>query len=213
MIPHSVVVLLACVASVALAGNDDRPLAGQRPIAAATAVSLGSPLDLSPMPAYPPVAPGPSQTISGQCYVVTDGGQRSNLAQVEVCIYPQSEFDWYAREVDVRSKARFEAMKSIACPENFAALSLPEMDRSLAAAEVLRHDLHVVWQALPTAAARTKTDAAGRFSVTHRVAPPYVVFAVGSRALGDATEYYRWQIPSGAIPDSLQVVLSNDRLR
>jgi hypothetical protein len=63
-------------------------------------------------------------------------------------------------------------MRSIACPANFAALSVPEMDRSLAAAGVLQHDLHVVWQAMPAAEGRTTTDAHGRFKVTHHVAPP-----------------------------------------
>ena len=213
MIHRPVVVLLSLVASVVLAGANDRSLATSRPVTAATAVSPGAPLDRRPIAAYPAVSPGPSQTISGQCFVVTDGGQRIHLDQVEVRIYPRREFEWYAQEVNARSRARFEEMKSVACPANLAALSVREMDRSLAAAAVLQHDLHVAWEALPTADASTKTDAAGRFSITHRVPPPYVVFALGSRTMGDATEYYRWQIASIAITNPLQVVLSNPDLR
>ena len=225
MIHRSVMVVLSFVASVALAGRDGPTLVAKGPVAVASAAAVaqpadpmlagspGTPLDRTPLPAYPPVPPGPAQTISGQCFVVTDGGQKITLSRVEVCIYPQRHFEEYAREIDARSRARFEAMKSIACPENFAALSVSEMDRSLAAAEVLRHDLYVVWQILPAASASTQTDADGRFSVTHRVAPPYVVFAVGSRTFGNETEYYHWQIPSSAIRNPSQVELTNDRLR
>jgi hypothetical protein len=159
------------------------------------------------------VARGAAQTISGQCFVVTDGGQKIKLDRVEVCIYPQREFEWYAQEVGARSKARFEGMKSVACPANFAALSVPEMDRSLAAAQVLRRDLHDVWQVLPAADASTKTDADGRFSVRHNVAPPYVIFATASRTVGHETEYYEWQISFSTITNPLQIELSNDDLR
>ena len=201
---RSIAVLFSIVASVAFAS---RPAVSVR-----TALPV-APLDRSPIPAYPAAPRGPARTVSGQCFVVTDGGQKITLSRVEVCIYPQRHFEGYVREVDARSRARFAAMKSIACPENFAALSVSEMDRSLAAAEVLQHDLYVVWQILPAAAASTQTDADGRFSVTHRVAPPYVVFAVGSRTFGSETEYYRWQIPSSAIRNPSQVDLTNDRLR
>ena len=220
MIHRSLVIILFLVASVALAGNDGRTLVASVPVASVAqpvdsmlAESPGAPLDRTPVPAHPPVPTGLPQTISGQCFVVTDGGQKITLSRVEVCIYPQRHFEGYAREVDARSRARFAVMKPIACPENFAALSVSEMDRSLAAAEVLRHDLYVVWQILPAATASTQTDADGRFSVTHRVAPPYVVFAVGSRTFGSETEYYRWQIPSSAIRNPSQVDLTNDRLR
>src|SRR5476651_2038693 len=98
MIHRSVGVLLCFVASVALAGNDGRTLVAKRSVAAPPAVSLGAPLDRSPIPAYPAVSPGSPQTISGQCFVVTDGGQKIKLAQVEVRIYPQREFEWYAQE-------------------------------------------------------------------------------------------------------------------
>jgi hypothetical protein len=225
MIHRSVVVVLSFVASVALAGNDGRTPGAKGPVAVVSAASVaqpadsmpagspGAPLDRTPLPSYPPVPSGPPQTISGQCFVVTDGGQKITLSRVDVCVYSQRQFEGYAREVDARSRARFAALKSIACPENFAALSVSEMDRSLAVAEALQHDLYVVWQILPAAAASAQTDADGRFSVTHRVAPPYVVFAVGQRTFGSETEYYRWQIPSSAIRNPSQVDLTNDRLR
>lgn len=225
MIRRSTVVLLSCVASVAWAGNDTtrsiadvhakdgRTLVARHPVVAATAVPPAAPLDRSPIPAYPAGAPGSAQTISGQCFVVTDGGQKIILSRVDVGIYPQREFEWYAQEVTARSKARFEGMKSLACPPNFAALSLPEMDRSLAAATVLQRDLHVVWQVLPAADASTKTDADGRFSITHQVAPPYIVFATGSRTSGGETEYYQWQIASSTITNPSAVELSNPDLR
>ena len=234
MIPRSVVVLFAFVLSVALAGNDTtqsirgndgRMLVAKRPGATVTTNSASqstisllteppcAPLDCSPLSAFPAVSLGTRQTIAGQCFVVTDGGEKIRLAQVEVCIYPQREFEWYAQEVNARSETRFEGMKSIACPANFAALSLSEMDHSLAAAEVLRHDLHVVWQILPTASASTTTGADGHFSITHHVAPPYIIFAIGSRTFGGETEYYRWQMASSLITNPMQVELSNDQLR
>ena len=218
-------VVLSFVASVALAGYDGPTLVAKGPVAVASAASVaqqadsmlagspGTPLDRNPLPAYPPVPPGPAQTISGQCFVVTDGGQKITLSRVEVCIYPQRHFEGYVREVDARSRARFAAMKSIACPENFAALSVSEMDRSLAAAEVLRHDLYVAWQILPAASASTQTDADGRFTITHMVSPPYVVSAIASRMIGGETEYYRWQIASGTIVNPLKVELCNGDLR
>ena len=137
MIHRSVVVVLSFVASVALAGNEGRTLVAKGPVAVASAAAVaqpadsmpagspGAPLDRNPLPSYPPVPPGPPQTISGQCFVVTDGGQKITLSRVEVCVYPQRQFEGYAQEVDARSRARFAALKSIACPENFAALSVP----------------------------------------------------------------------------------------
>jgi len=232
--------LLPLLASVAWAANDptrstaESPrkdgyrLAVMRPGAAAISAtagaaslpassgvteSLGAPLDCSPIPAYAPPPAGPSQRVSGQCFVVTDGGQRVKLDRVKVSIYPQREFEWYAQMINARARARFEGLKSVACPDNFAALSVSEMDHSLAVAEGLRRDLHVVWQDLPPADASVQTDTNGRFSVTHDVAPPYIVFAVGSRTVGHEIEYYRWQISSRVITNPSQVELSNDALR
>jgi len=212
MIHRAVVILLCFVAVVALAGNDGRTLVARGPGTAAT-VAPGAPLDRRPIPAYPAVAPGASQTVSGRCFVVTDDGQRINLAHVDVRIYPQREFEWYAQEVAARSKARFEGMKSVACPANFGALSLADMDHSLAAAAELQRDLHVVWQILPQADASAATDADGRFTITHQVAPPYIVFALGSRTVGRETKFYRWQIASSVIVNPSQVELGNDDLR
>ena len=76
-----------------------------------------------------------------------------------------------------------------------------------------RHDLYVVWQILPTASASATTGADGRFSITHHVAPPYIIFAIGSRTFGGETEYYRWQMASSLITNPMQVELSNDQLR
>lgn len=237
MLQRSIAIVFPLIASLTFAGNGatqpsakaggngTRSLAARRPAAATTtsfatessnslpAETSGTPLDRSPIPAYPPVAPGPPQTVSGQCFVFTDGGQRITLEQVEVSVYPQREFEWYAQEIHARAKARFEVMKSIACPANFAALSIPEMDRSLAAAGVLQHDLYVVWQSLPIADASTRTGPDGRFSVTHQVAPPYVIFAAGSRTVGHETEFYRWQISSKVMANPLQLDLSNADLR
>jgi len=201
---RSIAVLFSIVASVAFAS---RPAVSVR-----TALPV-APLDRSPIPAYPAAPRGPARTVSGQCFVVTDGGQKVRLAQVEVCIYPQREFEWYAQEVGARCQARFERMKAIAFPKNFAALSVPAMDRSIAAAEALRREIHGAWQVLPAAEASARTDANGRFSITHRVALPYIVFAVGSRTFGGETEYYQWQVSSSVIPDPAQVELSNDNLR
>jgi hypothetical protein len=215
----------ATPARVSARGDDDsapgrrRPARAQmasfraQPTLSRRAGSPGVPIDRGPIPAYPQVEAGPRQTIAGQCFVVTDGGHVIKLDQVSVSVYPQREFTWYAQEVEARSRARFERVKAVACPANFAALSVPEMDRSLAVAAELQRDLHVVWQALPPAAASNRTDAAGHFSVTHNVAPPYVVFAAGSRDVGGETEYYRWQIASSAIGDPRQIELSNDTLR
>lgn len=215
----------ATPARVSARGEDDSTPGRRRPATAQTAsfraqptLSRGVgpfsvPIDRGPIPASPQAESGPRQTIAGRCFVVTDGGKVIKLDQVSVSVYPQREFTWYAQEVEARSRARFERVKAVACPPNFAALSLTEMDRSLAAAAALQRDLHVVWQALPAAAASNRTDVAGHFSVTHNVAPPYVVFAAGSRDVGGQTEYYRWQIASSAIADPQQMELSNDALR
>jgi hypothetical protein len=173
----------------------------------------GAPLDRSPIQAYPSVSPGPSRTISGRCFIVTDGGQKVKLANVEVRIYHQREFEWYVQEVSARCEARYEVMKAVACPRNFAALPLQEMNKSIAAAEDLQRDFHDVWQALPAAEASARTDADGRFSITHRVAQPYIVFAVGSRTFGKETEYYQWQVSSIVISNPSEIELCNDNLR
>ena len=200
----SIAVILSVISHGALASQPAVPLKTGLP---------GVALDRSPILAYPSVSPGPSRTISGRCFLVTDGGQMVKLAQVEVRIYHQREFEWYAQEVSARCQARYEVMRATACPRNFAALPLLEMNKSIAAAEALQRDFHDVWQALPAADASARTDADGRFSITHRVAQPYIVFAVGSRTFGGETEYYQWQVSSSVIPNPLEIVLSNDNLR
>jgi len=201
---RSIAVLFSAISPVAFASQPAIPPVAESP---------GAPLDRSPIAVYPSVPPGPSRTISGQCFVVTDGGQKVKLAKVEVKIYHQREFEWYAQEVSARCQARYEVMKAVACPKDFAALPAPEMNRSIAAAEALQRDFHEAWQVLPAADASASTDADGRFSITHHVAAPYTVFAVGSRTFGGETEYYQWQVSSNVIQNPSEIVLSNDNLR
>lgn len=197
-------VLLAVISSLAFASQPAMPPKADLP---------GAPIDLSPIPAYASVPAGPAKTISGRCFVVTDGGQKIQMARVEVRIYHQREFEWYAQEVGARCQARFEGMRAIACPRDFAALSIPAMNESIAAAEALQRDFHDVWQILPAADASATTDAEGRFSITHRVATPYIVFALGSRTFGGETEYYQWRVSSSVIPNPSAIELGNDSLR
>lgn len=234
---HALILLCIAAGSAAAAATEPartdsggrekpvRTLAGIRPNPAATVVSAvlsanslpeggpGLPLDRSPLPASRPLPAGAPQPIAGECFVITGEGLRIKLAQVEISVYPEREFNWYAQAVTSRSKARFDGIKSIALPANFSDLSVTDMDRSLAAAANLQQDLHDVWQILPAAETSTKTDRDGHFSLTHRVEPPYVILALGRRNFGPATEYYQWQISSNVITDPQHVVLNNDNLR
>jgi hypothetical protein len=200
----SIAVLLSVISPAAFALQPEIPLKPEFP---------GAPLDRSPIAAYTSVPAGPARTISGRCFVVTDGGQRIQMAQVVVRIYPQREFEWYAQEVGARCQARFDGLRALACPKDFAALSIPAMNKSIAAAEALQRDFHDVWQILPAADASARTDADGRFTITHHVAVPYIVFAVGSRTFGGETEFYQWQVSSNVISNPSEIELGNDYLR
>jgi len=171
------------------------------------------PLDTSPIAPLPAEAVGAAQSLSGQCFVVTKGGQNFKLGLVEVCIYPKEHFDQYLAEIELRTKARFDAMRLVALPKDFRSLSLDQMKRSTSVSKQWMAEVHARWSLLPPPTTTAKTDADGRFALTHSVAPPFVVFARAMRTVGDNTEHYVWSVGSDKIPNPAQLFLSNDNMR
>ena len=157
-----------------------------------------------------PEPPGERQTISGQCFVVTKGGVNVKMGLVEVSVYPLQAFTAYSDQIHRRSAARFDLMTAYAFPRNPTKLNDKSMQRSVEVRQAYLIEKYAIWSLLPPPLASTTTDADGKFSMTHNVAPPYVIFARGSRRVGDTEERYVWRVTSDKIRNPEQVIISND---
>jgi len=112
-----------------------------------------------------------------------DGGQKITLSRVEVCIYPQRHFEGYAGR-----STRGPRRVSRPCSRSPARRILPlfPSQRWIAVSRPPKSCARPL-RRLADPARRLRphqTDADAIFG-QHRVAPPYVVFAVGSRTFGN----------------------------
>lgn len=169
----------------------------------------------------PDPTPGSPIRISGQCFVVIKGNQTYKLSSVEIAVYPEAAWETYQKQVDQiaadqkkQLDDKFEATISAARRTDLGDLKgMTAADDAMAAAAnavyILPYDK---WNVLPQPLASTTTDTDGRFSLTHTVVPPYVVFARAKRSVGDRDELYTWVLPSSKINDLSNIFLSNENL-
>ena len=68
------------------------------------------------------------------------------------------------------------------------------------------------WMLVAPAQFSTTTDAEGRFTLKHRVPPPYFVVAHASREVDGEVENYRWAVISDVIDEPENLGLFNDNM-
>lgn len=147
-----------------------------------------------------------NRKIEGQCFIVTKGGQNVKLGLVSVQIFPSSVWEKTGgvlhgrlREYELRIKPLLDA-----------AVGPSEAQRWLELYEIRTQSKREIWWLLPQSPISAKTDADGRFSITHDVAEKFFVVAHAARQVGRDVERYYWHVSSDEIPASGQLLLSND---
>lgn len=148
---------------------------------------------------------GPARVLRGQCFVTTKGGQNYKLGGVTVEIFSKAAFDAYQAEITHRNASRQQVLSE----ENKSASEGRDYSMSSALIGMLLSDHYAQWSALPTPAYSVETDADGNFSLTHRIAGDYVVFARATRDVVENTEYYVWRVNSSDIADPERFFLTN----
>lgn len=172
--------------------------------------------------AEPAPNPGPTVTLHGQSFIVTKGGENVKLGLVEIDVYPADAWESYRKQVLIIAadrKKRYEAQFRSALRAMSPTAPMSGWDAANAASDAAMHAGEMLpysmWDALPPALASTKTDADGRFTLTHTVAAPYVVFARATRSVparvAPDTELYTWIIESGKLASG-ELLLGNDNV-
>ena len=105
-----------------------------------------------------------------------------------------------------RTKARLDALEK--CFDDNALTS----NQKILLGGIQIAEMHDRWDLLPEASASATTDADGKFTLTHNVPPPFVVFARATRTVGEEKERYVWEVSSETIKDANRVFLSNDNM-
>lgn len=152
-----------------------------------------------------PVKTGSMRSLRGQCFVTTKGGQNYKLGGVTVQIFSKDEFVAYEVEIRRRNENRTKALEA----ESKAANARKDYGINSILLGMMLSDFYDRWSALPNSEYSVETDADGNFSLTHRVAGDYVVFARATRAVFDKTEYYVWHVNSDNIANPDRFFLAN----
>jgi len=151
---------------------------------------------------------GPKQIIHGQCFIVTKGGTNIKLALVQVRIVSAELIDGMEREIQGRYSPRLEYWEKLAKEAgNRQSYEFAQIYLGIASDELV---------ALPSflpSGPHAKTDADGKFELTHTMQQPFVVVAFAQRKVGEDTERYSWRVPSSQIDEDGTLMLSNDNLR
>ncbi len=161
----------------------------------------------TPPPALTP-AEGPEARLSGRVFVNTLDAGDLKLMAVRVFVYSKEDYRgqvaWYAKNPSEASRAHSRNAEVLARAEN----ALGAMQQFDAATELAA----LGWRLVTPSPFVAVTDAEGRFTLTHRVAPPYFVVAHASREVDGEVEHYRWAVISDLIDDPENVLLFNDNM-
>jgi hypothetical protein len=160
-----------------------------------------------PPPTLTP-AEGEEARIAGRVFVNTTDAGDLKLSGVRVFVYSKEDYRkqaaWYSEHPWEASRSHSRNAEELAREEN----SLGAMQQFEAATEIAA----LGWRLVTPSPFSAVTDAEGRFSITHRVAPPYFVVAHASREVDGEVEYYRWAVISDQIDDPENVLLFNDNM-
>jgi hypothetical protein len=151
---------------------------------------------------------GPGQTIHGQCFIVTQGGNNIKLALVTVHVVAVDALDDLADAVGKKIKPRLDYWEALAK----MASSQGNHDLAIVYLEQATDDILKSWELLPPGP-QAKTDADGKFELQHNLRPPFVVIANAKRRVGGEVEHYQWQVPSSQIAPGDTLMLTNDNLK
>lgn len=163
---------------------------------------------------FPPPPPigeenGAEVTISGQVFVTTKGAGSFKLSGVRISIYSEKSFNDQLRWIDEtagKASATYGARSDIHSKAEKYTDALSELEKA-------RAIVHAGWQNMSRAEFSTTADADGRYSIKHRIKPPYFVVASAKRSVGADVEYYKWAVHSKDIEDPSSLMLHNENMK
>lgn len=120
----------------------------------------------------------------------------------------QAEEDEARRNISVTIKGQAFVQTNGAGPSKLGAMRIYAFPLEALEAFKTYHDT----VNLPHPLASALTDADGRFKLTVPGSDPFLIFAQGSRTLGDTTENYEWHVSSETIEDRNNLLLQNENM-
>ena len=151
---------------------------------------------------------GEEQVVSGQVFVATADAGDVKLGGVKVFVYSKADYReqaaWYFAHPWEASRAHSRNAEVLAKAGHGDAA----MEQFRAATETAA----LGWMLVTPSPFCATTDDDGRFTVKHRVPPPFFVVAHASRVVDGEAENYRWAVLSTLINDAENVVLFNDNM-
>jgi hypothetical protein len=144
-----------------------------------------------------------SSDISGQCFIVTKGGENIKLGLITIAIYDPKTMDSfnkfagdYMRLVDKAADLLMDSTDSTALDKTDGILEMA----------------YDGYKISPAPLASVKTDADGKFTLKRLPKGDFILFAYGSRNVGDKIEHYVWQLKAAQVRGQTQLFLSNDNM-
>jgi len=139
--------------------------------------------------------------VSGQCFIVTKGGDNVKLGLITIAIYdPKTTNAFYSYALDweiVVAKGQNSLLSS-------SDPNARELSDSL---DDVKYD---GYKNLPEPLYSVKTDADGKFILKKLPKDDFRLFAIGSRKVGSNTEHYVWVIEAKDVRGKDQLFLSSD---
>jgi hypothetical protein len=165
--------------------------------------------DFSSPPALDSSALGSVETtLSGEVFVETQDMGNVKLGGVKVSVYSKADYrkqvDWYFANPWEASRAHSRNAELL--------MKSGDMTTAMKQFASAMEAAAIGWQLVASAQFSTTTDADGRFTLKHRVSPPYFVVAHASRLVDGETENYRWAVISDLIDDTTRLLLFNDNM-
>lgn len=148
---------------------------------------------------------GPTTTVSGQIFIATKGSENVKLGNVRVSILSRDDYQkqraWQKSQLNpTADAAKQKALRAVGNDTVYAH----------AQADLYQDIIFGNWQRIHVSEFTTVTDAEGRFSISHRIEGPYVVFASAKRHVGTEREFYFWAIESEKISEPANLLLQNE---
>jgi hypothetical protein len=161
-----------------------------------------------PVPPALEVSSGSEAVISGQVFVATQDAGNLKLGGVKVSVYSKSDYRkqaaWYFENPWEASRQRSRNAEML--------LKAGDLTAATMQFEAATEAASIGWQLVTPAHFSTTTDADGRFTLKHRIAPPYFVVAHASRVVDGETENYRWAVISDLIEEPTNIQLFNENM-